>query len=256
MTAVESGRILEVCCADIESVRAACEGGASRIELCSALGEGGITPSAGLIRGAVACGLPVNVLIRPREGDFLYTEAEVAVMESDIRYAAEAGAAGVVIGALTPEGDVDTAVCRRLIEAAGGVSVTFHRAFDLCRDPYGALEDIVALGCDRILTSGQSPTALEGSAVLADLNRRGAGRVIILAGGGVTPENVGRLIALTGVSEVHASAKRLTGSGMKFRRGDVSMGRPGADEFSRTATDAAVVSQLVSAINSAINPLS
>ena len=154
--------ILEVCCGDIQSIYAAKTGGAHRIELCSALSEGGVTPSAGLIREAVSSGIPaVHILIRPRGGDFLYSEDEIRLMETDIRCAVSSGVDGVVIGALTSDGDIDMTTCRRLIETAGDCSVTFHRAFDLCRNPQKALEDIISLGCDRILTSGLARSAVK-----------------------------------------------------------------------------------------------
>ncbi|WP_435052599.1 copper homeostasis protein CutC, partial [Paramuribaculum intestinale] len=152
--------LLEVCAGDIESVYAASRGGAQRVELCSALADGGITPSTGFIRQAVRVpGMKVHVLIRPRGGDFLYTPEEVASMTDDIVAAREAGAHGVVIGALTPDGDIDMDACRHMMEAAAGMNVTFHRAFDLCRDPFEALDDIIALGCNRLLTSGQAASA-------------------------------------------------------------------------------------------------
>lgn len=243
---------LEVCCGDLESVLAAKAGGAQRIELCSALSEGGLTPSLGLIEQAIGSGIKaVNVLIRPRKGDFLYTEGEIAEMESDIRHAVKAGAAGVVIGALTPDGDVDVAACRRMIAAArscagrADVSVTFHRAFDLCRDPEKSLEEIISLGCDRILTSGLAPSALEGLNTLRRLNTLAAGRIIILAGGGVTSANVRQILSGAGLTELHASAKKSVGSGMRFRRNDVSMAAPGNDEYSRKVTDSAEVAEMV-----------
>ena len=139
--------LLEVCAADPASVKAATEGGAARVELCSALGEGGVTPSAGLIRQALKVpGIKVHVLIRPRGGDFSYDEDEIQTMCADIRTAREAGVHGVVIGALTPEGDIDMDACRRMMSEAGDLNVTFHRAFDLCRDPEKAVEEIIALG--------------------------------------------------------------------------------------------------------------
>ena len=145
-------RILEVCVGSVASAKAAREGGAARVELCSALEVGGVTPSLGLIHKVRAIeGLKLHVLIRPRGGDFLYDEAEVACMEQDIITARKSGADGVVIGALTLEGDIDVSVCRRLVEAAGGMSITFHRAFDMCRNPMQALEDVIKLGCHRIL---------------------------------------------------------------------------------------------------------
>lgn len=242
--------ILEVCCGDLESVVAAKAGGAQRIELCSALSEGGLTPSAGLIAEALRQGIAkVHVLIRPRNGDFLYTESEVAVMEHDIRAAVAAGADGVVIGALTEDGEIDIPTCRRLVKAAGSASVTFHRAFDLCRNPEKALEEIITLGCDRILTSGLAQSALAGAERLASLNRLVAGRIILLAGGGVNPENAREIMNLTGLNELHASAKTTTGSRMKFRREAVNMGEAGKDEYSRQVTDASTVAEIIHAMN-------
>ena len=184
MTARTEKPVLEVCAGDIESVYAASAGGAARVELCSALGEGGVTPSVGFIRQALRVpGLKVHVLIRPRGGDFLYTAEEVDAMVEDIRVCREAGADGVVIGALTPTGDIDIPACRRMIDAAEGMSVTFHRAFDLCRNPDEALNAIIELGCDRILTSGQAASAHEGIGMLRQLSERAGSGVIILAGG-------------------------------------------------------------------------
>lgn len=241
--------ILEVCAGDIESVRRAAEGGAARVELCSALSEGGITPSEGVVRAALKVpGIKVNVLIRPRQGDFLYSDEEVEVMLSDIRRCRGLGVNGVVIGALTPDGDVDKEVCGRMIEAACGLSITFHRAFDMTRDPLQALEDIIELGCDRILTSGCAPSALDGVEMLAELQRRAQGRIVILAGGGVSPLNACEIIERSGVRELHASARTLVQSGMRHRHAGVSMGTPGADEYSRLVTDTATVARIVAAI--------
>lgn len=243
-------RILEVCAGSYDSALAAARGGAARIELCSGLADGGVTPSAGLIRAARSIpGLKVNVLIRLREGDFLYDEAETALMAEDVRVCREAGCDGVVIGALTPDGDVDVKACRRMMAEAGDMEVTFHRAFDLCRDPQSALEILIALGCRRVLTSGLAASAPEGVQTLAALVRQAAGRIIILAGGGVNSGNAAKLVADTGVTEVHASARAAIPSPMRFRRGGVSMGTPGADEYSRKITSAEEVNAIVSAIN-------
>ena len=243
--------LLEVCAGDIDSVIAAAQGGASRVELCSALAEGGVTPSIGFIRSALKVpGIRVHVLIRPRGGDFLYTPQEVDCMVDDIVAAREAGAHGVVIGALTPDGEIDMNACRKMMEAAAGISVTFHRAFDLCRDPFKALEDIISLGCDRILTSGQAQTALEGKENLAELVKQADGRIIILAGAGVSQSNAVEILNASGTGEIHASAKTSVESGMKFRHSGVSMGTPGSDEYSRKTTSADIVKQIVSQINS------
>ena len=243
--------LLEVCAGDIDSVIAAAQGGASRVELCSALGEGGVTPSIGFIRSALQVqGIRVHVLIRPRGGDFLYTPQEVDCMVDDIVAAREAGVHGVVIGALTPDGEVDMNACKKMMEAAAGISVTFHRAFDLCRDPFKALEDIISLGCDRILTSGQAQTALEGKENLAELVKQADGRIIILAGAGVSQSNAAEILNASGTGEIHASARSSVESGMKFRHSGVSMGTPGSDEYSRKTTSADIVKQIVSQINS------
>ena len=243
--------LLEVCAGDIDSVIAAAQGGASRVELCSALGEGGVTPSIGFIRSALKVpGIRVHVLIRPRGGDFLYTPQEVDCMVDDIVAAREAGVHGVVIGALTPDGEIDMNACRKMMEAAAGISVTFHRAFDLCRDPFKALEDIISLGCDRILTSGQAQTALEGKENLAELVKQADGRIIILAGAGVSQSNAAEILNASVTGEIHASARTSVESGMKFRHSGVSMGTPGSDEYSRKTTSADIVKQIVSQINS------
>lgn len=241
--------LLEVCAGDIDSVVAAKLGGADRVELCSALACGGITPSIGLIRAAKGVeGIGVNVLIRPREGDFIYSPREADIILADIEAAREAGADGVVVGALTPEGDIDIPLTRRMIEAAGDMSVTFHRAFDLCRNPLEALDAVAALGCDRLLTSGQAQTAIAGAELLRSLVDMKTG-VIIMAGGGVNPDNAAELVQSTGVSEIHASARAPFPSLMQWRREGVSMGAAGADEYSRLSTSADIVAAIIANIN-------
>lgn len=242
--------ILEICAADIDSVVAAAKSGADRVELCSALGEGGITPSAGLIAEALKVpGIKVNVLIRPRGGDFLYTPDEVAVMEYDIKLCREMGANGVVIGALTPEGDIDMATCRKLIAATGNMSITFHRAIDVCRSVEDALEQIVELGCHRILTSGHAASAMQGVDTLRQMVAQANGRIAIMAGGGVNPGNAAEIICKSGATEIHGSAKSTVNSLMKFRTADVNMGTPGADEYSRQTTSAEIVAEIVKVLD-------
>ena len=212
---------LEICCADLHSLRAAVAGGAHRIELCQALDVDGLTPSAGMIELAVNSGIDVHVLIRPREGSFVYSEDEVDCMIYDIQMARKLGAKGVVIGALTPEGDVDIQACHRMVEAAGDkMHITFHRAFDVCRNPEEALLEIHALGCDRLLTSGQARTAEEGIPLLKKLvaetktfeTREGCGvrgsKLLIMPGAGVTPQNAARIIKETGATEIHGSLRK------------------------------------------------
>lgn len=241
-----SAKVLEVCAADIDSVRAAAEGGAARVELCSGLAEGGMTPSIGLIKSAVAVGgVKVNVLIRPRPGDFVYTADEVECMVSDIEACREAGVNGVVIGALTPDGDIDMTVCRRLVEVAGGMSVTFHRAFDMCANPLDAIEQLIELGCARVLTSGCSCSAEAGISTLRELHRRAGGRIIILAGGGVCPDNSGSITAIGLADELHASARATVPSVMRYRNDGVSMGTPGSDEYSRKVSSPDIIRAII-----------
>lgn len=199
---------LEVCCADLASVRAAVEGGAHRVELCQALGLDGLTPSAGMIEEAVGMGIHVQVLIRPREGDFVYTSDEVACMQRDIRHARRLGAGGVVIGALRPDGSIEAETIRRLVGEAEDLSITFHRAFDVCAQPEEALEEIISLGCHRLLTSGQAQTAQQGIPLLRRLVQQSAGRLIIMPGAGVNTGNAHRILAETGAREIHGSLRR------------------------------------------------
>lgn len=198
---------LEVCTASMRSVQASVAGGAKRIELCSALSVGGLTPSIGLLREVRALypKLRIHVLIRPREGDFVYSEAELHVMERDIE-AALPYADAIVSGAMTPAGTVDVAATRRLLERSQGVSFTFHRAFDQSQSPLEAMETIQSLGCARILTSGTKETAETGIPIIRQLIERAAGAITILPGGGVTASNIRRILTETGAREIHGSA--------------------------------------------------
>lgn len=216
---------LEICVDSVESVLAAQHAGADRVELCAGLIEGGTTPSLGMVQAVrQRASLGVMVIIRPRAGDFLYSSDEMEVMLADVAMARKAGADGVVIGCLTADGSIDRVGTRALIQAARPMQVTFHRAFDLCRDPLVALEEVIELGADRILTSGQENTVLEGVDLIRDLIRRAAGRTIIMPGGGITPRNVSRIIALTGATEIHMSCRRGVESGMTYRNSRVNMG--------------------------------
>ena len=199
--------LLEVCCANLQSVIAAAEAGAPRIELCSALPVGGVTPSLGLLR-AVRSRFPrltIHVLVRPREGGFVYSPAEAALMEADIRAAVSEGADGIVCGALCPDGTIDVPLTARLVAAAGGRPFTFHRAFDFVPSPADALETLIDLGCTRVLTSGGAPTALDGAETLRALIAQAAGRITVLPGGGINADNAASLLHLTGAAELHAS---------------------------------------------------
>ena len=199
---------LEVCCGDMQSVLAAKEGGADRIELCQALEVDGLTPSAEMMAEVIGLGIPVQVLIRPREGDFVYDEAEVETMLKEIRLAKQLGANGVVIGALKSDGSIDEETIRRLVSEATGLSITFHRAFDVCSQPAEALEQIVSLGCHRLLTSGQAPSAEQGIPLIKRLVEQSGGRLIIMPGAGVNKENARRILSETGAQEIHGSLRR------------------------------------------------
>jgi copper homeostasis protein len=230
--------IIEVCVDSVESAMAAERGGADRVELCDNLLEGGTTPSAGAIAVARArLGLKLHVIIRPRGGDFCYSEVEFAVMQHDIAQAKQLGADGVVIGLLTSQGEIDIERTRALIELARPLSVTFHRAFDMARDPYRALEDLIGLGVDRILTSGQEPSVIEGLDLIAELVQRAGERVIIMPGGG-TERNVAKVVARSGVREVHVIGTTSVESAMQFRNQRVFMGGElRAPEYARLTTD-------------------
>ncbi len=197
----------EVCCPTIEAVSKAVAAGADRIELCERLEVGGVTPSESLIKDAlsIAGSVPVNVLVRPREGNFVYSEEEAGDMLESIRRCKALGVNGVVIGALRPDGSVDMALMRRLVAAARPLSITFHRAFDEGRDPFEALEDIISLGIERLLTSGHRTDAWEGRFILRELVQRAAGRIVIMPGCGITPANLHELAAITGATEFHGS---------------------------------------------------
>ena len=192
----------------MQSVLAAKAGGANRIELCRALDVDGLTPSKEMMAEAIGWGIPVQVLIRPREGNFVYNEAEVESMIHDIRLAKRLGANGVVIGALKPDGSIDEETIRYLVEAAKGLSITFHRAFDVCSQPLEALEQIIALGCHRLLTSGQAATAEQGIPLIKQLVELAGKRLIIMPGSGVNPENACKILSETGAKEIHGSLRK------------------------------------------------
>jgi copper homeostasis protein len=242
--------LLEICSGSLTSAVNAQKGGAHRIELCDNLSEGGTTPSPGTIRMVKKLlDIPVFVLIRPRPGDFLYTAEEFESMKEDVLFCKGHRVEGVVLGILQADGQVDAERCAALIQLARPMQVTFHRAFDRARDPFDALEDIIHLGCERILTSGQAASAMEGSELIRELVSRAGPRISIMPGSGVSEDNVIKLVKKTGVREVHASLRSPSRSPMQFRNDNVSMGKPGADEYSRLETDSERVKIFLSRLN-------
>jgi copper homeostasis protein len=216
------------CVASLDSiagVRAAQAAGADRVELCADLLEGGITPSRGMIRQArTITRIGLNVMIRPRGGDFLFDDDEFATMRSDIETAKTEGADGVVIGLLTAAGEVDMARTRELIALARPVSVTFHRAFDMTPEPFRARDTLIELGVDRVLTSGQEASVLDGLPLIVELMDRARNRIVVMPGGGITQRNVDRIVAAAKPREIHFAALEPIASGMRFRRPHVFMG--------------------------------
>lgn len=229
--------LLEVCVDSLESAREAVRGGADRLELCANLIIGGTTPSPYCIREAAKLGVPVNVLIRPRFGDFLFTQEEKQEQLESIAQLASLGAHGAVVGALKEDGTLDTAFLSECREAAKGLHLTLHRAFDVCRDAQEALEQATQMGFDTILTSGQRAAAMEGAALLAELVEKADGRIVIMPGSGVNDKNIAQLWGRTRAQAFHLSAKRTVKSGMAFRREGVPMGLPMMSEFERYVTD-------------------
>lgn len=234
----------EICANSVESCLAAQEGGADRVELCAGIPEGGTTPSYGEIKLArkLLTKTKLHVIIRPRGGDFLYTPLELERMEEDIRICRDLGVDGVVFGCLTEEGEVDREANRRLVELARPMSVTFHRAFDRTADPMKALEDIISLGCNRILTSGQQPKAIDGISLLAQLEKKlkeyPLPPIQLLTGSGVNEENIRQIFDATGIHEYHFSARVNVVSKMKHYNHEVYMGAKGADESNSLVTSA------------------
>ncbi len=209
--------IIEIATSDFNTTKQAVEGGADRIELCANLAEGGVTPSLGTIK---TCREKFTVqlypIIRPRGGDFLYSDEEFDVMLNDVKLCRQLGCDGVVIGLLNRDGGIDVQRTARLVEAAYPLGVTFHRAFDRCKDPFEAMEQLIGMGCERILTSGQQPAAPEGVELIAALNKTADERIIIMPGSGVRKENVKMLAERTGCTEFHSSLRGKERSRMEF----------------------------------------
>lgn len=238
----------EICTNSVESCIAAQKGGANRVELCAGIPEGGTTPSYGEIAIAreMLTQTKLHVIIRPRGGDFLYSPIEVKTMLKDIEVAHQLRADGVVFGCLTPEGEIDRSVMEELMSASSGLSVTFHRAFDVCRDAKKALEQIIELGCNRILTSGQQSNAEAGIPLLKELQEQAAERVILLAGCGVNERNIQHIASETGINEFHFSARERLASGMQYKNEAVSMGGTvHINEYERNVTTAVRVERTI-----------
>jgi copper homeostasis protein len=242
--------ILEVCAGSLASAFAAQLGGAYRVELCDNLYEGGTTPSMGTIELArLKLSIRVHVIIRPRGGDFLYSDLEYVIIKRDVERCRDVRVDGVVIGFLTPEGRVDVERTREIVELAKPMSVTFHRAFDMARNPYEALEDLKGTGVDRILTSGQQNKAPDGADLIAELVKRAEGKVIIMPGGGLSEHNITEFASRVSAREYHATLRHTVESKMSFKRNDVFMGGLSAiPEFSILETDPARVAEMVAAL--------
>jgi copper homeostasis protein len=234
--------IIEIATSDFATTKSAVDGGADRIELCANLAEGGTTPSYGTIKQCrEAFDILLYPIIRPRGGDFLYTKDEFAIMMNDVKLCKELGCDGIVIGLLNMDGSIDVARTAELIELAYPMGVTFHRAFDRCKDPFVALEELIEIGCERILTSGQKPSVVDGVDIVAELNRKADDRIIIMPGSGVRKENIKMLAEKTGCTEFHSSLRSKTKSPMQF----VHPGFAGLEEsYLNNAIDAGEVKAL------------
>lgn len=248
--------LVEACVDSVASSLAAERGGARRLELCGALFDGGTTPSAGMIAACkTAVSIPVYVMIRPRGGGFVYSDAEREVMRRDVAIAQEVGADGVVIGGLRLDGVVDLALVRSLVEAARDLPVTFHRAFDLAPDLEPALESLITAGVKRVLSSGGAATAADGATILAALVRRAGERIVVIAGGGVREENVRTLVSVSGVREVHVRLTRLTGGAEPPTRRELRVRKPlPDDEAAWEETDEQRVRDFVSRVTAISAP--
>ncbi len=242
---------LEVCANSVTSALAAQNGGAVRVELCGNLHEGGTTPSLGqVVMAKKLLSIPVYPIIRPREGVFLYTELEFEVMKNDVANFITAGCDGIVIGLLNTDGTVDKERSAQLVDMAkaAGKGVTFHRAFDMCRDHFEALEDIISIGCERILTSGGRSTAIEGANVIAHLIKIAANRIQIMPGSGVNEHNIADLVKYTGATEFHSSAKIRFDSGVQYRNDHILLNGFG-EEYTLELTDAERVRRMIDIAN-------
>jgi copper homeostasis protein len=238
---------LEICVDSVESAIAAQIGGADRIELCDNLIEGGTTPGYGTIVSAKNnLDISLFVLIRPRGGDFLYTDLEYDIMRRDIDICGECGVDGIVLGILRADGGIDVERTEKLVELANPMPVTFHRAFDMCSDPFRGLTDVISTGSARLLTSGQNNSAEKGSALISQLISQSGKKLIIMPGSGINPLNILSIAKITGADEFHLSARKTTESEMIFRREGICLGGiSGISEFSRKVADPETIRSVV-----------
>lgn len=243
---------IEVCIDNLESLHQAIAGGADRIELCSSLALGGLTPSFGFMQRAAALStIPVYAMIRPRQGDFIYDQDDIDAMLLDIKAAAQAGLQGVVFGVLTAQGHINMPQAERLMATATehDLGVTFHRAIDQCSNIEQALEQIAQLGCERILTSGLAPNVEQGVSVLKQMVAQADGRFAIMAGAGLTADNVVAITAQTGVTQVHLSGKSTRPSLMEIVSDEVKMGNNAIDDFIIPVTDGNKIAAVARTLN-------
>ena len=241
--------ILECCVDSVESAITAKNGGASRLELCSSLIIGGTTPDVALVKEIRKhTDIRIHALIRPRFGDFCYTRHEMEIMKSQIRALKGAGVEGVVIGILDEDGNLDVRKMQELLQEASGLSITLHRAFDMCRDPFQTLEEAIQLGIDTVLTSGQKQSAWEGRELLKELIEKADGRIDIMAGAGVGASVIEKLIPVTGGTSFHMSGKVTLDSPMRYRKQEVSMGLPSLSEYEIWQTSEAAVRKAISVL--------
>ncbi|KAA3612434.1 MAG: copper homeostasis protein CutC [Planctomycetota bacterium] len=247
----DSQLLCEICLDSVACVQAAEAGGAHRVELCANLVEGGTTPSPGMVRLAMeSTSLPIMVMVRPRGGDFCYSDLEFEVMKRDVDQWRKMGVHGVVFGLLKPDGRIDLSRTAELVELARPMEVTFHRAFDMCRDPHQGLEDLVIAGVDRVLTSGQEASVVEGAPLIRKLLAQAADRLVVMPGAGLEPENIRAVVEETGAKEVHFTAFRHFESPMAYRNPRCFMGAhhpPG--EYERMVTDPRLVAEFLGALN-------
>jgi Uncharacterized protein involved in copper resistance len=231
--------VFEICANSLESCLAAQQGGAQRVELCAGISEGGTTPSLGeIVITRNLLDIKLHVIIRPRGGDFLYSQDEKEIMLADIVMARKARVDGLVFGCLNKDGEIDIEFTKELIDTAEGLPITFHRAFDQCRDPFKALEQLIELGCNRILTSGQQPTAEQGIPLLKKLIKQANNRIIIIPGSGINENNIRLIAEETGAKELHFSAREPRKSEMHYYNPNIYMGTSPQDEYTLNVTTA------------------